>query len=184
MRPSARIDAPPLVLRPWELDDLVPMAQAIEESLEHLRPWMPWVAVEPLSLTDRATLITSFAAVWDAGEGFGYGMFVDGTPVGGCGLHRRIGPGALEIGYWVHVAWTGRGFATIAAGALVDAAFTLPDVERVEIHHDKANVASRRVPEKLGFVLVAEEPDPVQAPGDSGIECRWQVTRARWTRSG
>ena len=184
MRPSARIEAPPILLRPWELDDLVPMAQAIEESIEHLRPWMPWAALEPLSLTDRAALMTSFDAAWDAEEAFGYGMFVDGTPVGGCGLHRRIGAGALEIGYWVHVAWSGQGLATIAAGALVDAAFTLPDVELVEIHHDKANAASRRVPEKLGFVLVAEGPDPVQAPGDCGIECRWRVTRAQWQQSG
>jgi ribosomal-protein-serine acetyltransferase len=184
MAPSARIEAPPLVLRPWELDDLEAMARAIDESIEHLRPWMPWVALEPLSLTDRAALIKGFGATWDAGESFGYGMFVDGTPVGGCGLHRRIGPRALEIGYWVHVDWTGRGLASIATAALVDAAFGLPDIDFVEIHHDKANAASRRVPENLGFVLVAEEADPVQAPADSGIECRWRVTRAEWRQSG
>jgi hypothetical protein len=40
------------------------------------------------------------------------------------------------------------------------------------------------VPEKLGFELVAEEPDPKQAPGDCGIECRWRVTRQQWARSG
>ena len=180
MRPSDHIDAPPLVLRPWRLDDVDAMAQAIAESLEHLRPWMPWVAFEPLSRDDRAALVTTFQERWDAGEDFGYGMFVDGQPVGGCGLHRRLGEGALEIGYWVHVACVGRGFATIATAGLVDAAFALPEIERVEIHHDKANESSRRVPEKLGFVLVEEVPDPKQAPGDIGIECRWRVRRDEW----
>jgi len=48
-------------------------------------------------------------------------------------------------------------------------AFTVPDIERVEIHHDKANAASRRVPEKLGFVLVEEVPDAKLAPNDIGM---------------
>ena len=53
-----------------------------------------------------------------------YGVFLaDGSVVGGCGLHRRIGPSALEIGYWVHVAHTRRGIATAAAGALTAVGF-------------------------------------------------------------
>ena len=160
------------------------MERAIGASIEHLRPWMPWAGAEPLPRETRLAFIEASQRSWDADQDFTYGMFVDDAPVGGCGLHRRLGDGAIEIGYWVHVAWTGRGLATIAAGALVDAAFAMADIERVEIHHDKANAASRRVPEKLGFVLVAEEPDPVQAPGDSGIECRWRVTRQQWARSG
>jgi RimJ/RimL family protein N-acetyltransferase len=160
------------------------MERAIAASIEHLRPWMPWAGAEPLPRATRLLLIEAFQRSWDKAEDFTYGMFVDGAPVGGCGLHRRLGPDALEIGYWVHVAWSRQGLATIAAGALVDAAFALPEIERVEIHHDKANTASRRVPEKLGFELVAEEPDPKQAPGDCGIECRWRVTRDQWARSG
>jgi len=183
MRPSDHIDAPPLVLRPWRLDDVDAMSQAIIESIEHLRPWMPWAATEPLERDTRVSLVAGFDAARDADADFTYGMFVGDQPVGGCGLHRRLGPGAFEIGYWVHVGRIGRGFATTAAAALVDAAFTVPDIERVEIHHDKANAASRRVPEKLGFVLVEEVPDAKLAPNDIGIECRWRVTRAGWARS-
>ena len=57
------------------------------------------------------------ATVWTSGSGYEYGIFLpDGALVGGCGLHRRIGPSALEIGYWVHVAHTRRGIATASAG--------------------------------------------------------------------
>jgi len=46
---------------------------------------------------------------------------------------------------------------------LTDAAFQIPGIERVEIHHDKANVASSGVPRKLGFELVEEVPDESRA---------------------
>jgi RimJ/RimL family protein N-acetyltransferase len=183
MRPSDHIDAPPLVLRPYRDDDVQALSRAIAQSIEHLRPWMGWAALEPLPIAERAALVRSFMHKREEGEDFIYGMFLDGAVVGGCGLHRRLGPDALEIGYWVHVACVGRGFATIAAAGLVDAAFALPEIERVEIHHDKANAASRRVPEKLGFTLVGEAPDAKQGLSDIGIECRWRVTRAEWARS-
>jgi ribosomal-protein-serine acetyltransferase len=106
-------------------------------------------------------------------------ILVGRDPVGSAGLMARIGPGGLEIGYWVHPSWTGRGVATSAAAALTDAALSLPDVDRVEIHHDEANKASGRVPEKLGYELVGEVPSSPDmiAPGDSGTVKVWRITR-------
>ena len=34
-------------LRHWRAEDAEAQARAIEESLDHLRPWMPWAADEP-----------------------------------------------------------------------------------------------------------------------------------------
>ena len=184
--PPPVIDATLVTLRPWRPDDIGAMARAIAESVEHLRPWMPWVAAEPLSLADRTQLVAEFGRQWATGESFVYGMFAadghgDGDrPVGGTGLHPRIGHGGLEIGYWVHPAWTGRGVATASTRALTTAALALPEVVRVEIHHDRANAASRRIPEKLGYTLVAEVPEPPEAPAEVGIECRWRMTREEW----
>lgn len=179
--PARLIEAAPLVLRPWELADRDAMAAAVGESTEHLRPWMPWVAFEPLSKAARTELIEDFGRSWETEEAFVYGLFVAGKPVGGCGLHKRVGAGGLEIGYWVHPAWVGRGLASTAARALTEAAFELPEIERVEVRHDKANAASRRIPEKLGFELSGERPDEVTAAGEIGIECRWVMSRPRWS---
>jgi ribosomal-protein-serine acetyltransferase len=172
-----------LELRPWRLQDVDVLAVAVTRSVEHLRPWMAWIAHEPLSREQRLELIEVWAAAREAGGEANYGMWIGEQPVGGCGLIPRIGAGGLEIGYWVHVDWTGRGLATRAARLLTAAAFELSGIDRVEIHHDRANVTSRRVPEKLGFTLVGEEVDTTGAPGESGIECRWRMSRHEWVEA-
>ncbi|MFI5043865.1 MAG: GNAT family N-acetyltransferase [Acidimicrobiales bacterium] len=115
---------------------------------------------------------------WEAGTDFNYGLFLGSEVVGGCGLHDRLGvTDGLEIGYWVRTGRTGRGVATTAVGALCQAAFRLGEVTHVEIHHDKANRASSRVPAKLGFRLVREIADEVYAPAEVGISCEWRLDR-------
>ena len=57
------------------------------------------------------------------------------------------------IGYNLLPAFWGRGYATEIAGALVDYAFDVLKLERVEALTQEANLASRRVLEKTGFVL-------------------------------
>ncbi|HEX6568124.1 MAG TPA: GNAT family protein [Acidimicrobiales bacterium] len=169
-----------LVVRQWRTDDVPALHAAVIESVDHLRPWMPWVAKEPMSLDERLQLVDGWQRLWDAGDRM-CGMFVGGEVVGGCGLHQRIGPGGQEIGYWVRVGRTGRGYATAAARALTDMAFTLPGVTHVEIHHDVANVASGRVPAKLGYTLVGDVAHPIEAPGETGTQRIWRVERAAWT---
>ena len=158
-----------VVVRPLRVDDAVAVHAAIIESLDHLRPWMPWAAKEPLTIDERIK--------WIATGGESLGIFVGSTFVGGTGLHDRISSSGREIGYWVRVGWTGRGIATEAARQVVERAFTIAGVEYVEIHHDKANVASSRVPAKLGFTLLREVPDEIAAPGECGISCEWRLYR-------
>jgi len=65
---------------------------------------------------------------------------------------------------------------------MTDAAFTyLADVELVEIHMDRANVASAGVPEKLGYRLVRNEPLERRALGHTGEGSVWEQRRDDWT---
>ena len=89
----------------------------------------------------------------------------------------RIGPGGLEIGYWVHRAFTRRGLATAAAAALVEQAFRLPGVNRLEIVHDELNVASGGVPRKLGFTEVGRRAIEAPPPAGTGVGVVWQLVR-------
>ena len=159
----------PAVLRRWRVADVDVLDRIVVESLEHLLPWMPWAAVH--SRQSALEHLVRTQDDWASGEAYNYAITVGGEPVGACSLMRRIGPGGMEIGYWIHPGWTGRGLVTRAATALVGAAFALPDVTRVEIHHDEANKASGAVPQRLGFAVVSREPDAAGrvAPAESGV---------------
>lgn len=170
------------MLRRWRPDDAEPLVQAVTESVEHLRPWMPWISDEPLDVRRRRALIERWNDEWAAGDAVYQGVFKQGRIAGGCGLHRRIGPGGLEIGYWIHPAFTRRGLATASARLLTDAAFTVPGIERVEIHHDRANEASAGVPRKLGFTFEREVEDEVSAPGEVGVEWIWRMDAGSWAQ--
>ena len=91
-------------LRHWRVEDAGAQARAIEESLEHLRPWMPWIADEPKPLAEREAMLREWEAERLAGTDEFIAVWLDGELVGSSGLHRRIGPGGVEIGYWIHPA--------------------------------------------------------------------------------
>jgi [ribosomal protein S5]-alanine N-acetyltransferase len=59
---------------------------------------------------------------------------------------------SATIGYCLDETAWGQGFATEAAGALLQWAFDTLDLNRVEAETDTRNTASGRVLEKLGFV--------------------------------
>jgi RimJ/RimL family protein N-acetyltransferase len=172
-----------LVLRRWCPADAEALTLAIAESIEHLRPWMPWAMGANLE-EQRATL-ARWDQEWDGGGDLCYGLFLGPVALGAFGLHRRIGPDGLEIGYWVHAAHTRRGHASAASGALTTVAFTLPGIEVVEIHHDRANLASEGVPRKLGYSLVGERPRRgAPSPAESGTFLIWRMTREDWQPPG
>jgi RimJ/RimL family protein N-acetyltransferase len=178
--PERLEDPDGLVLRRWVVADAEALGRAVAESADHLRPWMGWIAGEPLLLERRRELIDEWERDWSEGGDVVLGVFMDGRVAGGCGLHHRIGAGGLEIGYWIHPAFLRRGLATRVVKLLTEAAFAVPGVSRVEIHHDKANQASSGVPRKLGFEWLDEAPDEPEAPAEVGIECRWRMEKEAW----
>lgn len=151
--PAYRIVTSRLVLRCWEPADAPLLKAATDMSIEHLRPWMPWAAHEPTTLEAKAALLRTFRGNFDLDRDYVYGIFNrDETAVlGGSGLHTRLGPGALEIGYWVRADAINQGLATEVAAALTRVAFEVNSVQRVEIHCVAANVRSAAVPRKLGY---------------------------------
>jgi RimJ/RimL family protein N-acetyltransferase len=165
-RPPERIRTERLLLRCWRPDDAPLIQEAIAGSLEHLRPWLPWALAEPSPAAAMAERLELFAAWFQVGEDWHYGIFAPGEQrvIGGCGLHPRIGPLGIEIGYWIRADETRRGYATEAAEALTRAALALPGIERVEIRCDARNHPSAGIPRKLGYQLVETRPDNA-APG-------------------
>jgi len=63
-------------------------------------------------------------------------------------------PPDAELGYRIRRASWGRGYATEGATALIRVAFSTAGLERVHATTYEDNLASRRVMEKLGMILV------------------------------
>ena len=148
-----RIETERLVIRCYDPEDAPLLKEAVDSSIDHLRPWMPWARFEPQSLDEKVALIKRFRVRFDAAEDFTYGIFdrEERELLGGTGLHARVGPGGLEIGYWVRASRAREGIATESSEALTRVAFEVCEVDRVEIRIDPENTASFGVPRKLGF---------------------------------
>jgi len=176
-----RLPAGDIELCRWRTRHVDEIKAAVESSYRELHQWMAWAQTMPTSEALRA-VIADGAASFEADREWQYVLreVANDELVGGAGLHRRVGPDGLEIGYWVRTDRTGRGYATSAARALTDAAFAVQGFERVEIHMDQANLASAAVPRKLGYRLVLEEDREVLAPGHSGRGFVWAVERSSW----
>ena len=90
---------------------------------------------------------------------------------------RRLGPGALEIGYWLRAGGHRPGHRDRrGARRSPTPRSPLAGVDRVEIHCDEANIRSAAVPRRLGYRLDRIETDTISAPGDLGRSMIW-VTR-------
>lgn len=167
--PSDRLE-----IREWRPSDAAALGEAIHDSLEHLEPWMSWTGDEPISVVDRAAMIDTWRQEREEGGDLVVGALDNGVVVGAGGLHWRSGPDTLEIGYWVRAGEIRKGVATEIASALTTAAFTVPEVEHVEIKHDKANVASGGVPNRLGYEWISE------TVGDTQVDWCWRISRDSW----
>ena len=180
----ARVDLALCTLRAWRVDDAPALAMTLEANDAHLRAWTPWVVdgrVPGQSLDDRLAQHADDFAAWRA---WVYGIFSrdEMEVLGGCGLYARVGPTALEIGYWLSAASTGRGLATESASALTALAFSNPGIERVEIHCDPRNLASQRIPQRLGYRIETAAAGEFDEPGAwPGVVDSWTLTReAYW----
>ena len=153
MTPPYRIVTERLVVRCWSPPDAPLLKEAVDSSIDYLRPWMPWAADEPQPLEQKVELLRQFRGKFDLGHDLTYGIFSrdESTVVGGTGLHTRVDPVSFEIGYWVRADRAGQGLCTEATAALTRAVFELTDIERIEIRVDPANEASRAIPRKLGY---------------------------------
>lgn len=178
--PAEILAAPGIDLRRWRVSDAEEGARVVVETLDNLLPSMPWARgyAENDPVVQCAEYIARCDEEWNSGAAYNYAITVDDEIVGSVSLMRRVGPGGLEIGYWVHRLHTGCGYATLASKALVDEAFRLPDVEFVEIIHDAQNLASEAIPRKLGFTQVERRPRGNSAPNSTdGMDVIWRLAR-------
>lgn len=105
-------------------------------------------------------------------------LTLDGTPIGMCSVDLR--EDGLELGYWLGVAYWGRGFATEAARALIDHAFGDLEHETLISGARVNNPASRRVLEKCGFQWTGVRLSRIRAINSAAPIDRFRLDRGLW----
>jgi RimJ/RimL family protein N-acetyltransferase len=90
--------------------------------------------------------------------------------------------GDLELGYLLAPGSWGKGLATEAATALVDAVFCLTPATSIFANARVINIASRRVLEKCGFVYIDTGLDVLPARGGLHPCDRFLLERRDWAK--
>jgi RimJ/RimL family protein N-acetyltransferase len=168
--PPYRIETERLVIRCYEPEDAPLLKAAVDSSIEHLLPWMPWARFEPQSVEDKVQLLRSFRGQFDLDQNYIYGIFsADETEqLGGSGFHKRANEGSLEIGYWVAASALRRGIATEVTAVQTRVGFELAGLDRIDIQVDPANERSLAIPRKLGFTEEGRLRRRLEAHEDGG----------------
>lgn len=168
---------PVVTLRRYRLEDAAALKESSTMSHEHLRQYMPWALELPTdeSVTDFIKQATEdFRTSGNAN--FAITRTDNGAYIGGCGIHDRVGPGALEIGYWVDVRHLRRGIATTTARLLTEACFAV-GAERVELHCDVSNEPSANIARRLGYTLQEVREREPQALSETNEMMVWVKRR-------
>lgn len=144
-----------LMVRAPRWGDGAVLNAAILESLDELRPWMPWAQAAPtLEESEENVRKARLSFLQRRDLRLPFFRKDNGAFVGSSGLHRiDWNAGKFEVGYWVRTSQSGRGFVTEAVAAITELAIHQLAANRVEIRCDARNLRSKRVAERTGFTL-------------------------------
>ncbi|BBH63977.1 N-acetyltransferase [Actinoplanes sp. OR16] len=137
-------------LEPWQAAEFLAHMDRARETVD---PWIPWASIST-DLESATATLRRYADRQAADTGRLFGIWRDGVLVGGTMFVAfDTGSGNCEIGCWLEPAATGRGLITAAVRVLIDWAFRVRGMHRVEWHCDPRNVASSNVARRLGMTL-------------------------------
>lgn len=169
-----------LVLRRWRAEDVQPYA-ALCSDPEVMR-WIGDGSTSTFEQSQRA--IERFEQLWEQN---GFGLFAveeraSAELIGFVGLAiptflPEILP-AIEIGWRLARSAWGKGFATEAARAALGFGFSRRELDRLVSIHQRGNVASEKLMQKLGMRFERETVHPTW-----GRPIRvYDISRAEWRR--
>jgi RimJ/RimL family protein N-acetyltransferase len=150
-----KIDVGECVVRKCRPQDAVEHMKACRDSANYLGDFLEWgLHAHTWDFPQHARWINHHVDVPEPYES--YSVFLGSKMVG----FFSYGPAAdlwgVQLCYWVRKGYEGNGIATTITEFLSVKAFYFKGFSYVEIHVDTKNLASRKVPEKLGFEIDEE----------------------------
>lgn len=176
--PALPIDLPDelrgqrILMRPYRLDDAEVVLTAIDESRDHLRPWVGWVD-RYTTLEDARAYCLRCGQAWLEHTELVVGIFdgESGGYYGSAGLHH---PDWLhrtfEVSCWVRATAAYRGYGTEALRLLADLAFSRLDGKQITLVCDARNEATRRLADKSGYIFRGNVRNGCVAPDGTVVD--------------
>lgn len=144
------------IMRAFTETDAGAFAQAVNQSLDTLLPWMAWAHEDYTE--EEARLWFYFTHLQrQQGAADELGLFAsDGRLLGGAGLRYSRDPLIpCSVGYWIRSSEQRQGLASAAVRRLAASAFRQPETDKIEILVAEENAPSRAVAEKVGAERIA-----------------------------
>ena len=143
-----------LIIRSPHPGDGVAAHEAIVESAERLRVWIPWAKPEITVEEEEVLARERYLKYLARDELFFYMFLKDGNIFLGMSALHTIDWDIprFEIGYWIRMGYEGKGYASETVKGLTQFALQLGAL-RIEIRTDSRNERSWRVAERAGFIL-------------------------------
>jgi ribosomal-protein-serine acetyltransferase len=139
-----------LRLRLLQASDADELFAVIEANRSHLSEYLPWAAGQTLEGTRAFIELTRKQYADD--NGFQMAIVKDGKIVGVVGYHAvNWADRSTKLGYWLAASEQGQGTMTRAVSALIEHAFGVWGLNRVEIGAAPENTRSRAIPIRIGF---------------------------------
>jgi len=139
-------------IRPIGMDDVPVLYESVRESMDALRPWMPWCH-DDYSISDSGEWAGRQIEAFNEKREFHFAILYGQQFAGVCGLNAiRQTDRLANLGYWIRTSVCNRGIATSATRLLVDWAFQNTELDRLEIVAAVENIPSLRVAAKAGAV--------------------------------
>ncbi len=141
-----------ILLRPVTEYDQDVMWQAIDSGREYLGEYMPWLHEYP---TEEAHTLGFKKRLFERDNFDRTGSYVvefQNQLAGTMGFGNPSRDNSVDVGYWLREDLQGRGIMTRCVSALINMAIVEMGIHRIVIRAATANLSSRGIPERLGFV--------------------------------
>lgn len=154
---------PPLVLavddsvelRLQTVDDAEIEWSLVSANLEYLSKWVEW-ATPDYTFTQVQSDMADNLSKFESGQMYAMGIYVNDELVGNVDVRNIEDGKSAEVGYLLAESFTGRGIMTKCVQALMNFAQAKHDIRTFYLNTYIDNQASRKLAERLGFVLKSD----------------------------
>lgn len=144
-----------LLIRMPQPGDGKSVCEAVNASIEELKPWMKWAQYEHSQYDSELNIREAYIKFLQR-ENLRLLVYLkdSGQFIASSSLHNIDWEvRKFEIGYWIDTRFGGNGYMTEAVQGISAFAFNQLDARRIEIRCDTKNSKSKLIPERLGFDL-------------------------------